>query len=143
MKQLFYIFSFIVIVCSFVSCSNDDNIWKYGDKQELTETKWKNTLTWVALLPGQSSTPQPTDILEFSSNEFTITLTFWNYNAEGEKVKGTETVTHGKYEYKHPNIKLVFEDGTETEAWISANNAICFYDEKHTFNEYVRENPEN
>ena len=136
MKQLFYIFSFISIVCSLTSCSNEDNIWKYGDQQELVGTKWESTSSWDGGIP-------PTDILEFNSNEFTITLTFWNYNAEGEKVKGTETITHGKYDYKHPNIKLVFEDGTETEAWISANNAICFYNERHVFNEYVRERTEN
>ncbi|MBQ4055911.1 MAG: hypothetical protein IJD32_02275 [Bacteroidaceae bacterium] len=136
MKQLFYILSFISIVCSFVSCSDDDNIVKYGDKQELTGTKWENASNWY----GGSI---PTDILEFNSNEFTITLTFWNYNAEGEKVKGTETVTHGTYEYKHPHLKLVFEDNMEVDAWISANNAICFYNERHAFNEYVRENPEN
>ena len=33
MKQLF---SYIVLLllCVFSSCSNDDNIWKYGEKQE-------------------------------------------------------------------------------------------------------------
>ena len=58
----------------------------------------------------------------------------------GKKEKAEETITNGKYEYKHPNLKLIFEDGNEVEAWISARNTIGFYKPSGAFYEYAREN---
>ena len=136
MKQLF---SYIVLLllCVFSSCSNDDNIWKYGEKQELAGTEWNNISMFIAGLPGQSF-PMPTETLSLEDKTFLITFTRWSYDAEGQKVKGDETIKHGKYEYKHPKLKLVFEDSSEIEAWISASNNICFYEEK-VFKEFVRQ----
>ena len=82
----------------------------------------------------------PTNILQFNSEEFTLTLTYWTFDTEGKKEKAKETITNGKYEYKHPNLKLIFEDGNEVEAWISARNTIGFYKPSGAFYEYAREN---
>ena len=136
MKHLFYLFSVIAMAFCFTSCSNEDNIWKYGDKQELAGTTWKHINAYYGGIP-------PTNILQFNSEGFTITQTYWTYNAEGQKEKVQETITNGKYEYKHPNLKLIFDDGNEVEAWISAKNTIGFYNERHAFYEYARENSEN
>ena len=133
MKHFLNLLSVIAITCSFVSCSNEDNIWKYGDKQELEGTYWESINNTYGGIP-------PTNILQFNSEEFTLTLTYWTFDTEGKKEKAEETITNGKYEYKHPNLKLIFEDGNEVEAWISARNTIGFYKPNGAFYEYAREN---
>lgn len=127
MKQLFFFFSMIALSLSFASCSDDEGLSMYGEKQELAGTEWE----CINLIAGGMDGAPISDyanILHFGDKEFSITITFWNKNEEGEEVKTHESITQGTYEYKHPKINLVFDDGTETKAWISIRNNVCFHE---------------
>ena len=130
MKQMFLFFSIISLTLGFVSCSDDEGLSMYGEKQELMGTEWK----CINLIGGNLS--KYANIFRFGDKEFTITITYWDQNEEGEVIKIYESITQGTYEYKHPKINLVFEDGTETEAWISIRNNICFYKDE-LFKQYA------
>lgn len=134
---------FIAIACCFTSCSYDEGQdWMYGEKQELVGTEWKNVPKAYtnSPLPGSDIViPIPTETLHFDSNGFTLTKTSWRYNSDSQKVEDITTTTVGDYSYNHPNLKLTFEDNSETEAYISAKNTIYFHTPKGTFNEFTRE----
>lgn len=138
MKQLFYIFSFISVVCSFASCSNEDNIIKYGDKQRLQNTEWIYTYPMDGL---GYNLPLPTETLCFGLNELTNTHIDWKYNDKNQQAKEISKTKVGSYEYKHPNIKIVFEDDSEAEAYISPRNTIIYKNKGESYYmEFERQN---
>ena len=138
MKHLFYLFSIIALAYSFVSCSNDeDTDWQYGDKQELANTECESTKVYYGGTQGRSVTniPELAETLRFDSNSFTLTDTRMNY--ETEKTYTVEAT--GKYEYNHPKLKFIFNDGSVLEAYISSQNTIYYNDEKMGYNEFERQ----
>lgn len=140
MKHLLYLFSVIAIACSFASCSNDENTdWMYGKQQELANTEWKSTKKYYAdTAPAGRADTKITmyaETLSFDANRFTLTDTRWDYTTEKEyTVQAT-----GNYEYKHPKLNLIFDDGTVLEAFISARNTIYYSDENMGYNEFERQ----
>lgn len=144
MKQFFYLLSFILIACSFSSCSNDEMEW-YGDEQNLVGTEWKSILQYygdagrASQLPPGVEIPNRTETLNFETKEFVIIDTRWTYNFETQKVEKIEIKDPGTYEYTHPKIKLTFADGSVVEAFISAKNTIYYSDEKKGANEFARQ----
>ena len=132
MKHLFYLCCIVVITFNFSSCSNEDNIGKYGEKQVLANSEW----VYTAVVYGGSV---PERIFNFNANdEYTYSVINNSYNEGLQKLESSIIVTQGKYEYKHPKLKLIFEGGLEIEAWISAGNSICFY-EDDVLKEFVRQ----
>lgn len=122
----------LLSVCLLGACSNEDNIWKYGEKQVLANSEW----VYTAVVYGGSV---PERIFNFNANdEYTYSVINNSYNEGLQKLESSVIVTQGKYEYKHPKLKLIFEDGLEIEAWISAGNSICFY-EDDVLKEFVRQ----
>lgn len=137
MKQLFYLFSFIVIASCFNSCSNDDEKdWMYGNEQVLANTEWLYTIEMDGAVPN---IPFPTEVLRFNAQELTMIFTSWKYDENIQEVQEVTSVKRGNYEYKHPKLKLFFEDGEEIEAWISPTNEICYYGENGEFREFSRQ----
>lgn len=126
---------------SLISCivkfyeNRDDADWMYGEQQELANTEWKSTkVYYVAGTQGRSVTDitDRAETLRFDSNSFTFTDTRMDYTTQKEvTVQAT-----GTYEYKHPRLKLVFEDGAVLEASISVQNTIYYNDEKMGYNEF-------
>lgn len=128
-RHLIYL---LLSVCLLGACSNEDNIWKYGEKQVLANSEW----VYTAVVYGGSV---PERIFNFNANdEYTYSVINNSYNEGLQKLESSVIVTQGKYEYKHPKLKLIFEDGLEIEAWISAGNSICFY-EDDVLKEFVRQ----
>ena len=137
MKQLIYLFSFITIALCFNSCSNEDEKdWMYGDKQVLADTEWFYTIQMDGLSPNISL---PTETLRFGTQELTMIFMTWKYDDKTQQVQDVTSVKQGSYEYRHPKLKIFFEDGAEIEAWISTNNNICFYNEKGGFREFSKQ----
>ena len=129
MKQLF---SYIVLLllCVFSSCSQEDNIWNYGEKQDLENSKWIVKLE--DSLDGDFSTRQFTyadyiEILNFESNKLTMTCSYRFFDEKGQLVEERTKTKFGNYDYKHPHIKIVYEDGSEHKAHISTRNTIFYY----------------
>lgn len=137
MKHLFYLFSIIALAYSFVSCSNDeDTDWQYGDKQELANTEWESTKEYY--YDGgraDTKTTRNAETLSFDSDSFTLTDERLDYETEKTYI-AKET---GKYEYNHPKLKFIFNDGSVLEAYISAQNTIYYNDEKMGYNEFERQ----
>ena len=137
MKHLLCLFSFIALSYTFVSCSNDDNAdWMYGNQQELANTEWESTKVYYGGTQGRSVTniPELAETLRFDSNSFTLTDTRMNYETE----KTYTVQATGKYEYNHPKLKLIFDDGSVLEAHISAQNTIYYNDKEMGYNEFER-----
>lgn len=134
MKHLLYIFSFIALACSFSSCSNDDNDWMSGEELELANTEWKSIKVYYTASSRQSdqNIPGLAETLRFDSNKFTLSDKRWDYTTEKEvTIQAT-----GNYEYNHPELKLIFDDGTVLKASISAKNTIYYNDDEMGFNEF-------
>lgn len=133
MKHLFYLYCIVAIAYSISSCSKEDeSAWKYGEKQVLENSEW----VYTAVVYGGSV---PERSFNFKANgEYTYSATNNSYNEELQKLESSVIVTQGKYQYKHPKLKLIFEDGLEIEAWISAKNSICF-NEDNGVSEFVRQ----
>ena len=128
-RHLIYV---LLSVCFLCACTNDDDIAKYGDKQVLEGSEW----IYTAVVYGGSV---PERSLNFNANgEFISSQETNSYNDELQKIESTTIVIKGKYQYKHPKLKLIFEDGLEIEAWISAKNSICF-NEDNGVSEFVRQ----
>lgn len=136
MRQLFYLFSFIALVSCLNSCSNNEDTWKYGEKQVLANTEWIYIHEMDGSAPG---IPFPTETLLFGEQKFTFIFTNWKNDEKSQQIQEVTTTKLGCYEYKHPNLKLSFEDGTEIEAWISTKNEICFYEGEGFFREFTRQ----
>ena len=63
---------------------------------------------------------------------------FLNQDGKTIPVKMDTIVSLGTYRYEHPTLWLTMEgDGPTVEAWISASNRICFYD-NDILNEFER-----
>ena len=138
MKHLLKLLSVIAITCSLVSCSNDeDTDWMHGDKQELENTEWKSTKEWYGGTQGRSATniPDLAETLSFDSDSFTFKDKRMDY--ETEKTITVEAT--GKYEYNHPKLKFIFDDGSILEAYISAQNTIYYSDEVMGHNVFERQ----
>ena len=125
----------LLSVCFLCACTNEDDIAKYGDKQVLEGSEWIYTIQMDGLAPNISL---PTETLRFGTQELTMIFTNWKYDDKTQQVQEVTSAKLGSYEYKHPKLKLFFEDGTEIEAWISTNNKICFYNEKGGFREFSK-----
>ena len=122
------IFSFILI-----ACTKDDNTWKYGDKQELAGSEWlKVEMYPVTYVSNEGFSPirNPTEqTLRFEDDGFTMTTKGSVHDDESQIMRDTIILTHGRYEYEHPTLRLTPDSGSPSvEAWISPLNRICFHD---------------
>ena len=122
------IFSFILI-----ACTKDDNTWKYGDKQELAGSEWlKVEMYPVTYVSNEGFSPirNPKEqTLRFEDDGFTMTTKGSVHDDESQIMRDTIILTHGRYEYEHPTLRLTPDSGSPSvEAWISPLNRICFHD---------------
>lgn len=133
-RHLIYL---LLSVCLLYACTNDDEKdWMYGNEQVLANTEW----IYIVEMDGSApNIPFPTEVLRFDTQKLTMMFTSWEYDEDIQELQEVTSTKKGNYEYKHPNLKLSFEDGTEIEAWISPTNEICYYGENGEFREFSRQ----
>lgn len=129
MRKLFYLFSAIVLAISFTGCSNDDNDWFYGDKQNLPGTEWECSVLIRGNIPEdlEIDIPKVKETFRFDGNNVSYTANRLVYDPANQTITGETTTTEqGTYEYKHPNLTINI-NGMVIEAEISARNRIYFW----------------
>ena len=129
MKKLFYLFSAIVVACSLAACSDDDNDWFYGDKQNLPGTEWECSVLIRGNIPEdlEIDIPKVKETFRFDGNSVTYTTNRLVYDPATQTITGETTNTdQGTYEYKHPYLTINVS-GMVIEAEISARNRIFFW----------------
>lgn len=118
--RLFLASILVVAIATLAACSDTEEEWKFGDKQELANTEWVNTTSYYGSVRAFSPVRYPkVQTLRFNVNEFTLIT-----------LDDSDTIiTKGSYRYEHPMLWMTPEAGRPTvEAWISPLNRICFYD---------------
>lgn len=112
-----------------MACSEDEDTRKYGNKQELAGTEWIKT---GDIPDSEAFSPirlPKEQTLNFENGSFTMTTQGSIYDSELHIMRDTTILTHGRYEYYHPTMRLTSESGNSVvEAWISPLNRICYYD---------------
>lgn len=117
----FLVSIFVVAIAFLVACSNTEEEWKYGDKQELVDTDWVNVTPYYDSGKAFSPVRYPEEqILHFGKADAFTLVTVGDADT---------VVTKGSYRYEHPMLWMTPEGGEPiVEAWISSLNRICFYD---------------
>ena len=138
MKHLLSIpLSMALLLCT--ACSDSEEMQMYGEPQTLTDSEWVNITPVYGESVAFSPIPFPDEqTLSFGDGTFTMTTRGLVQNEEATTVKMDTIVSLGTYRYEHPTLWLTMEgDGPTVEAWISASNRICFYD-NDILNEFER-----
>ena len=122
-------------LCILSACSNDDEDWRYGEEQALNATDWIRIGAVYDAAESFSPIRFPKEqTLSFGENDFTMTAQGSIYDEKSNSMCDTTITTHGSYEYKHPTLRMTPEASLPAvEAWISAQNKICFYDSEDFF----------
>lgn len=122
-------------LCILSACSNDDEEWRYGEEQALNATEWIRIGAVYDAAESFSPIRFPKEqTLSFGENDFTMTAQGSIYDEKSNSMCDTIITTHGSYEYKHPTLRMTPEASLPAvEAWISAQNKICFYDSEDFF----------
>lgn len=128
-----------VAVCILSACSDDENDWKYGNRQELNGTEW--VLIELPTYSGEAFSPvqyPKEQTIRFEADNFTMVTKSSVYDETTNAMRDTTILSRGSYLYEHPTLRMTQESGNSTvEAWISKQNNICFYD-LSVFREFKR-----
>ena len=105
------IFSFILI-----ACTKDDNTWNMANKQELAGSEWlKVEMYPVTYVSNEGFSPirNPKEqTLRFEDDGFTMTTKGSVHDDESQIMRDTIILTHGRYEYEHPTLRLTPDSGS-------------------------------
>ena len=127
MKHLLSIsLSMALALCA--ACSDDEEVRMYGEPQVLAASEWLNVTPSYATESFSPIVYPDEQVLSFGDGTFTMTTRELVQN-EDASVEMDTIVTQGTYRYEHPTLWMTMdENGASVEAWISASNHICFYD---------------
>ena len=138
MKHLLSIsLSMALLLCT--ACSDSEVVRMYGEPQVLADSEWLNiTAKYVTESDSPVTMHVKEEKLNFGDGTFTMTTCRLVPDEEATTAWDTLSVTQGTYRYEHPTLWLTMEgDTASVEAWISATNHICYYDDGD-FNEFER-----